>query len=736
MEQFFKRYSDVFRLVNAILLPCLSLLISLLLHSATATSPFPLFMAAVAISAWQGGFAASVLTAFISAFMADFFITEPRYTFTTDVVGWLQIFLFLVAALLISWIEYLRRKSEQAMYASNEQLKIILDNIADGISVQQPNREFLFVNPAAAQLLGFPSVEAMAMTPITYFRDHFKFMDEHDEPIPFHRMPGQRSFEAKSPQEQAVHLVNHEMNVDHWMVIKSVPVLDEVGNIKLVVNIFRDESLQKQREVEQNRLAAIVENSGDAIISKSLEGIILTWNPAAEQIYGYSAAEMIGQPMSLLYPEAIREHEMRLRSRVQNGERITNYETLRLRKDGSQIDISITISPITNRRGDITAFSTVEHDISMRRSLERLQLENQLRLRNLINNLPLPILQLNLEGRVIEANPMAAEIGGMGLASVIGKPLETLYEWEEPFYIQHAIALALEGQVTNRDTTIKRADDSITLALMIAPVLEEDKVVRYLIVSGMDITQRRQTTEAMAQFTRELARSNEELQQFAYIASHDLQEPLRAISSYLGLLESRYSQQLDQDAKEFIGFAVDGASRMSKLIKALLTYSRVQSKPLEAVPVDCQQVLDKALANLQVAIEDNKAQITHSTMPKVQGDEAQLTQVLQNLIGNAIKFHGEEAPKIHVEAKQEGATWVFSVQDNGIGIDNQYLDRIFLIFQRLHNRRDYEGTGIGLAVCQRIVERHGGRIWVESEVGKGTCFYFTIPPYQHIRKTQ
>jgi len=235
---------------------------------------------------------------------------------------------------------------------------------------------------------------------------------------------------------------------------------------------------------------------------------------------------------------------------------------------------------------------------------------------------------------------------------------------------------------------------------------------------------------ALEQKTRELTRSNEELQQFAYVASHDLQEPLRMISSYTQLLGRRYGDRLDGDAQEFMAFIVDGAARMKQLIEDLLAYSRVGTRGKEFQEVDSGASLARALANLRTAQESSGAVITHDAMPRVIADGAQLAQVFQNLIGNAIKFRGEATPKIHVGAQVTDSVWVFTVKDNGIGLDTQYADRIFMMFQRLHNKAEYPGTGIGLAIVKKIVERHGGRIWVESEPGKGATFGFTIARQQ------
>ena len=238
-----------------------------------------------------------------------------------------------------------------------------------------------------------------------------------------------------------------------------------------------------------------------------------------------------------------------------------------------------------------------------------------------------------------------------------------------------------------------------------------------------DLVEARQKLE---ESVAELGRSNADLQQFAYVASHDLQEPLRMVSSYTQLIARRYKGKLDADADEFIAFAVDGANRMQRLILDLLAYSRVNTAGRQFEPTAMETVLTAALNNLTNAVKESQAIITHDPLPAVMGDDKQLAQLFQNLLSNAVKFGGAQPPRIHISAKQADGEWLCSVRDHGIGIDPQYADRIFVIFQRLHTREEYPGTGIGLAICKKIVERHGGRIWVESELGKGATFYFTM----------
>jgi len=243
---------------------------------------------------------------------------------------------------------------------------------------------------------------------------------------------------------------------------------------------------------------------------------------------------------------------------------------------------------------------------------------------------------------------------------------------------------------------------------------------------SVELDERRQAEYRLAQYAQDLRDSNAELEQFAYVASHDLQEPLRMVASFTQLLAKRYQGKLDQDADEFIGFAVDGATRMQALINDLLAYSRVGTRGRPLAPTDGTAALQEARSNLTAALAESGAVVTHDPLPTVLADERQLVQLFQNLIANAVKFRGPEAPRIHVSAGPQDGGWIFAVRDNGIGIAKEHQDRIFTIFQRLHPRAEYSGTGIGLALCKKIVERHGGRIWVESEVGRGSTFYFNL----------
>jgi PAS domain S-box-containing protein len=344
------------------------------------------------------------------------------------------------------------------------------------------------------------------------------------------------------------------------------------------------------------------------------------------------------------------------------------------------------------------------------------------------------IFGLDREGRAIFANPAAARLTGYRREELLGEPVHervhhtradgTPYPDDE-CPIQRGLGDGTVAQVT--DEVFWRKDgSSFFVEYTSAPVVEADEVIGG-VVTFRDVTDRRRAEQALDERTRELLRSNAELEQFAYVASHDLQEPLRAIVSYLQLIERRYKGHLDERADRYIGHAVAGTRRMQVLINELLTYSRVGRRGGAFAPVDGEAIFEQAIANLRTAIAQSEARVTHDPLPTVQGDPTQLLQLFQNLIGNAIKFRAEAPPRVHVAAEHNDGAWQFAVRDNGIGIAPEYHDRVFVIFQRLHGRDEYPGTGIGLAICKKIVERHGGRIWIESRPGEGTTFRFTIP---------
>jgi PAS domain S-box-containing protein len=405
-------------------------------------------------------------------------------------------------------------------------------------------------------------------------------------------------------------------------------------------------------------------------------------------------------------------------------------------------------------------YQQVQQELAERKRTEEMLRETRDYLDNLLGYANAPIIVWDPKFRITRFNHAFERVTGYIADEVIGQELAFLFPEASRDESLSKIALTLSGEYWQSvEIPIRRKDGEVRLALWNSANIHAADGVTLLatIAQGQDFTERKRAEEALKKLTEELTRSNKELEQFAYVASHDLQEPLRTVASYTQLIARRYRGRLDADADEFIAFAVDGVNRMQQLINDLLAYSRVSTRGKSFEPTNIETILDQALFNLRARIQESQAAVTHDPLPTVSADAAQMVQLFQNLIGNAIKFRRPgEPPRVHISArkvtndpstdsgqaqrrvteKESSDTrhpspvthreWLFSVCDNGIGIEPQYHERIFVIFQRLHTRSEHPGTGIGLAICKRIVERHGGRIWVESELGKGATFYFIL----------
>jgi PAS domain S-box-containing protein len=351
--------------------------------------------------------------------------------------------------------------------------------------------------------------------------------------------------------------------------------------------------------------------------------------------------------------------------------------------------------------------------------------------RGLLEAAPDGMVVVNQDGEIVLLNAQAEKHFGYRRDELLGQKVKRIIP---EGFVERVIASgsrtaagALEQQTgTGIELYGQRKDGSqFPIEIMLSPLESPEGIL--VTAAVRDITTRREAEAQLAQKAEELRRSNEELEQFAYVASHDLQEPLRMVASYTQLLSKRYKGRLDSDADEFIAFAVDGASRMQRLIQDLLAYSRVGKRGGELVDVSSEEALQQAVINLRGAIEESGAQVTHDPLPRVMADDVQLTQLLQNLVGNAIKYQRPGVPLVHISAARDTeGMWLISIQDNGLGIDPKFFERIFGMFQRLHKREEFAGTGMGLAICKKIVERHGGKIWVESQPEAGSTFRFTL----------
>ncbi|MHB8101463.1 MAG: PAS domain S-box protein [Methanosarcina sp.] len=490
---------------------------------------------------------------------------------------------------------------------------------------------------------------------------------------------------------------------------------------------IQDITEQKKAEEKIRTLANTVESSNDAIITESVDGIITSWNKGAEIIYGYLAEEVLGKKFSILEPDNLKGEIKQFSEKIKMGEKIEHYETSRLKKDGTIINVSVSLSPVFDTSGKLVALSAIVRDIT-----ESIKAKEALRLSNIYNRSLIeasldPLVIVGRDGKITDVNTSTEFVTGYSRDELIGTNFTDYFtESEKAKKVYQEVFN--EGFVSDYALEIQHKNGKTTSILFNASVYKDEYgEVIGVFAAARDITERKKTEKILKLKLEELALSNAELEQFAYVASHDLQEPLRMVVSYLQLLQRRYQGKLDEKADKFIYFAVGGASRMQSLINDLLELSRVTTRTREPEPMDCEFILNQVLSNLEVFIEENEATVSHGYLPEVMADSTQMIQVFQNLIINGIKFRSEEAPQIHISAEKKESEWVFSVQDNGIGIGPQYSEKIFEVFKRLHKKEEYPGTGIGLAICKKIIERHGGHIWVESELGKGSTFCFTLP---------
>jgi len=546
----------------------------------------------------------------------------------------------------------------------------------------------------------------------------------------------------------------------------------------LFVTVGIDITKQKEAENQIKVQADILSHVRDAVIAVDNENRITYWNKGAEDLYGFKFEEVEGK----IFADVVNYRWLNVteKKNAYNMLKITGKwhgKNLSTKKNGEDIYIESSIHAFKDNLGNYIGTISVIHDltepVNIKQALEKNynRLQEAQRIGHIGNwewdiqsnittiseglytiygidschlakyediwNRVIPedrhIVDDNIEKALRERNAFKYEIRirrqdgdiriiscrGEVVTDFAGHPLKIICV-EQDITERKEIEFDLWEAKNKLESTVKRRTRELNETNeRLKRELEERKITENKL---------KKSEKDLKALIYELKRSNEELQQFAYVSSHDLQEPLRTITSFTQLLERRYKDKLDSDADEFIEYIVDAAKRMQNLIKDLLNYSRVTTRGKEFESTDSEEILEDALSNLHAAIRENNGEITYDKLPKIMADKRQMIQLFQNLIGNAIKFRKPEIPpKIHISAKKDKNEYVFSVEDNGIGMEPQYLERIFIIFQRLHTLDEYSGTGIGLAVSKKIVERHGGHIWVESEPCEGSTFYFTIP---------
>ena len=614
------------------------------------------------------------------------------------------------------------RRAEGALRDSEEKYRILLDAIQDyAIYMLDPRGQILSWNAGAERIKGYTAEQIIGRNFSCFFPP---------EDIKRGRPEQMLRLTAASGRHE-----EHGMRVrkggSQFLASNTLTALrDPAGNLQGFFEISRDLSESKESGAKYRGL---LEAAPDAMVVVNQGGEIVLLNVQAEKQFGYRRDELVGKKVKNIIPEGfaerlvsdgLRSAEDALAQQIGTGIELTGR-----RKDGSDFPIEIMLSPLESAEGILVTAAI--RDISVRKAAEKHLAQMEGRYRGLLEAAPDAMVVVDPGGEIVLLNVQAEKQFGYRRDELVGQKVKNIIPQG---FAERLIADglrsaedALAQQIgTGIELIGRRKDGSdFPIEIMLSPLESAEGIL--VTAAIRDITMRKKAEAHLLENVKELNRSNEELGQFAYIASHDLQEPLRMVASYTQLLSRRYKGKLDADADEFITFAVDGASRMQQLIQDLLAYSRVGTKGRDLLDISSEEALHYALINLRGAIEDSSALVTHDPLPTVLADEMQLIQLFQNLVSNGIKYQSPGVPRVHISAaKNDDKKWMFSVKDNGLGIDPQYFGRIFGMFQRLHKREEFAGTGIGLAICKKIVERHGGSISVQSQLGQGSTFYFAL----------
>jgi len=614
-----------------------------------------------------------------------------------------------------------RKLAEEAQVASEIRYRRLFETAQDGILILDADTgQIVEVNPFLINMLGFSRDQFLGkkIWEIGLFKDIVANKDNFEELqrkefIRYEDMP----IETADGQRIAVEFVSSVYEVNNKKVIQC--------NIRNNTERKLAEEAQVASEIRYRRL---FETAQDGILILDADtGQIVEVNPFLINMLGFSRDQFLGKKLWEigLFKDIVANKDNF--EELQRKEYI-RYEDMPIETaDGQRIAVEFLSNVYTVNNKKVIQCNI--RDNTERKRAEEAQVASEIRYRRLFETAQDGILILDADtGQIVEVNPFLIEMLGFSRDQFLGKKI-----WEIGLFRdivankENFEELQRKEYVRYEDMPLETADGRRIAVEFLSNVytVNNKKVIQCNI---RNITERKKLEEDLVVKAAELARSNIELQQFAYIASHDLQEPLRAISGFTELLVKRYHGKIDEKADTYIDFITEGTTRMQQMIQDLLAYSRVQTQVHEFVLIDSNVSLDLALSDLQVAIKEHNAIITSDPLPSIFADREQITKMFQNLVGNAIKFNQPGVvPKVHISAKQDENNWIFSVSDNGIGISQEYADRIFKIFQRLHTRDEYPGTGIGLAICKRIAEQHGGTIWIESVPGSGSTFYFTIP---------
>jgi PAS domain S-box-containing protein len=722
------RLSPVVRYALAVVFTGIALMLSLSITDNIRAGRFIIFFPAVILSAWFGGPGPGLLSAFLSLIAADYF-------------------LFAVVTLMINLLEARRQRSERTLDTRTNWLQTIVNSLGDGIVVRDAKGNIIMMNRSMVDMMGYTSDDAEMMIAKEGYRQRFSLFTEDGKPLAYDGLPIQAVIEQGKTVEITLRGHNNDTGEDRWYELKTSPIRDVLGNVQSVVSLSRDVTelrhVQQIEQENQTRIGELLNNIPALAALLKPDGEVVEINQVILAASQLQPSELIGKNASTMKfwddSPALKAQVMEAIREAAAGKRVHFEASVALVQD-SQSDLDVTIAPLFDADHQVKYLIASGIDITERKHKERevSQVTERLvaqeaRLRLVLNNVPAMIWEaLIVTGGQpnIYVNEYATQMLGYERAAWEKDPNfwnQVIHPDDLPKVTEAFQAIYQSSEPGRIDMRcVHKNGRSVPVEAHIGLVRDEKGQPVGVCGVLMDITERKHYETKLARQAEALARSNADLRTFAYAASHDLQEPLRMITSYIQLIEQRLGSTLTPEAQEFMGFVIDGAARMKLVIADLLAYSRLQNSERNFKPVALETALEAALASLQMQIKETEADITHTPLPNVIGSETQLTLLFQNLLSNAIKFNREK-PRVEIGVKEEVGQWVLSVRDNGIGIEAQFLERIFGIFQRLHTKDQYPGTGLGLAICKRIVENHQGRMWVESTVDVGTTFYFSLP---------
>lgn len=472
------------------------------------------------------------------------------------------------------------------------------------------------------------------------------------------------------------------------------------------------------------RLAAVVIDSNDAITVQDLEGKISEWNRGAERMYGYTESEARAMNIQDTIPLPKRQEVLEF---IAAAAAVPSFETQRVTKDGRTLDVWLTVTKLVDDAGKTVGIATTERDITERKKIQQEIEEARLYAEGIIETMREALIVLSPDLKVLSANAAFCQIFKVNPKETRGQFIYDLgnRQWDIP-KLRTLLQEILPKKNVVDDYEVEHHFETIGLKTMLLNARHAANR-QMIIITINDITERKRAEEEIVVKAKELAESNKELEEFAYFASHDLQEPIRKMVGFSQLFDSYFDGKLEERPKEYLNYIIDGAKRMQLLIQDLLQYSQAGQVELHFEEVDFNLAVKEALSNLETRIKENQAVIIYNNLPALKVHKNFIISIFQNLIGNSLKYRSEEAPHVEISAKQINREWEFGISDNGIGIEPEFINKLFFIFQRLHSKSEYEGTGIGLALCKRLIERHDGKIWIEPHGGKGAIFKFTLP---------